>query len=40
MTKKTRYKYDNGDYEKMHEMLDINWDSKLDKCNVYEQWCI
>lgn len=38
VTKKTRFKYDKGDYEKLKEMLDLNWEKEFEKCNVHEQW--
>ena len=30
--KKTRYKYDKGDYSKLAELLDVNWDEEFSDC--------
>jgi hypothetical protein len=30
--KKTRYKYDKGDYLKLAELLDVNWDEEFSDC--------
>ena len=35
--KKTRYKYDKGDYSKLADLLNIDWDTCTD--NVEAQWC-
>jgi hypothetical protein len=39
--KKTRYKYNKGDYSKLAELLDVNWDEEFsDRINDVEgQWC-
>ena len=39
--KKTRYKYDKGDYSKLAELLNIDWDTQFSDCtnNVESQWC-
>ena len=35
-TNRTIFKYDKGDYKKMAEMLDIDWDRELRDCNTQE----
>ena len=39
--KKERYKYDKGDYSKLAELLDINWEEQFSDCknDVEGQWC-
>ena len=39
--KKTRYKYEKGDYSKLAELLNIDWDTQFSDCtnNVEAQWC-
>jgi hypothetical protein len=39
--KKTWYKYDKGDYSKLAELLDVNWDEEFSDCinDVEGQWC-
>ena len=38
---KTRYKYDKGNYDKLQELLDIDWSNQLAEYNndVEKQWC-
>jgi hypothetical protein len=35
-SKRILYKYDKGDYRKMAEMLDINWENELKDCSTQE----
>ena len=35
-SKRVIYKYDKGDYIKMAEMLNINWENELEDCNAQE----